>query len=275
METVSLKNQTSNNMIFRNTNSHKGRSLAVTPDNSSMQFLQYGRIILDAAMPTTSFTSNNCEIGLICVSGRGNVTVGDESYELGRYDAIYIPRDSSVEISTDTAIDLTECSAKVDNKYPIQFVRYADVENDASLKFATGGESNRRTVNILLGKNIEAGRILAGVTQSEPGNWTSFPPHEHAEILEEIYVYYDMPSPAFGLQMVYTDAQTPEFVEVVRDGDAVIIPRGFHPNVAVPEHKINFVWLMAAHKEVEDRQFGVVNVQPGFDKNGTGLEASR
>jgi hypothetical protein len=32
---------------------------------------------------------------------------------------------------------------------------------------------------------------------------------------------------------------------------------------------------MAAHREGEDRQFGVVTVQPGFDAAGTGLEASR
>ena len=62
---------------------------------------------------------------------------------------------------------------------------------------------------------------------------------------------------------------------IVRDGDAVIMPRGFHPNVSVPGHPINFVWMMAAHREVEDRQFGVVTVQPGFDQGGSGLEASR
>ena len=42
------------------------------------------------------------------------------------------------------------------------------------------------------------------------------------------------------------------------------MPGGYHPNVSVPGHAINFVWLMAAHREVEDRVFGVVNVQPGF-----------
>ncbi|HWW76210.1 MAG TPA: 5-deoxy-glucuronate isomerase, partial [Pyrinomonadaceae bacterium] len=65
------------------------------------------------------------------------------------------------------------------------------------------------------------------------------------------------------------------FVGVVRDGDAVVMPKGFHPNVSVPGHAINFVWLMAAHRETVDRQFGVVTVQPGFDRDGTGLEASR
>jgi 5-deoxy-glucuronate isomerase len=32
---------------------------------------------------------------------------------------------------------------------------------------------------------------------------------------------------------------------------------------------------MAAHREREDRKFGVVNVQPGFATQGSGLEASR
>jgi len=62
---------------------------------------------------------------------------------------------------------------------------------------------------------------------------------------------------------------------VVREGDAVLMPAGFHPNVAAPGHSINFVWMMAARREVEDRRFGVVNLQPGFDGAGTGLEASR
>jgi len=45
--------------------------------------------------------------------------------------------------------------------------------------------------------------------------------------------------------------------------------------VAGPGHSINCIWMMAAHREVEDRQFGVVNVQPGFDQAGSGLEASK
>jgi 5-deoxy-glucuronate isomerase len=61
----------------------------------------------------------------------------------------------------------------------------------------------------------------------------------------------------------------------VRDGDAVLMPTGFHPNVSVPGHKICFLWAMAAHREIKDRQFGVVNVQPGFDQGSSGLEAGR
>jgi 5-deoxy-glucuronate isomerase len=94
-------------------------------------------------------------------------------------------------------------------------------------------------------------------------------------MLEEMYVYIEMPPPGFGVQFVYTDTHEPDLVAVVREGDAVLIPRGYHPNVSAPGHRIGFIWAMAAHREVEDRQYGVVNIQPEFSGLGSGLEASR
>jgi 5-deoxy-glucuronate isomerase len=157
----------------------------------------------------------------------------------------------------------------------MQFVSFAEVRRDPSLHFKTGGVASEREVNILFGKNVAAGRILAGVTFSLPGNWTSWPPHEHAAMLEEAYVYISMPAPAWGVQLVYTDPQAPELAVVVREGDCVVMPRGYHPNVAAPGGSISFLWMMAAHREVAGRQFGVVNVQPEYAAAGSGLEAAR
>jgi 5-deoxy-glucuronate isomerase len=149
------------------------------------------------------------------------------------------------------------------------------VKADPALHFNAGKETNQREVNILIGKNVEAGRILAGVTFSAPGNWTSWPPHEHAAILEEAYLYIDMPAPSFGLQLVYTDATEPEIATIVREGDVVLMPQGYHPNVAAPGGSINFLWMMAANREREDRQYGVVNVQPEFAAVPSGLDKGR
>jgi len=113
-----------------------------------------------------------------------------------------------------------------------------------------------------------------GITTSDPGNWTSWPPHEHAKMLEEMYVYFDMPTPAFGIQLVYNNTQYPELATVVRDGDAVLMPSGYHPNVSIPEHRLNFLWAMAAHREAEDRQYGVVNVQQDFSNVNLRLQGS-
>jgi 5-deoxy-glucuronate isomerase len=262
-------------MVFRKTNAHTGRHVAVTPANSTMRHLSYGRIILNPSKPLASFSNGVQETGLICLAGNGAVKVAGNEFNLEQFDAIYIPRDSEIEVSTKTSVDFAEFSADVEGKYSLKVVRYAEVAKDPGMKFVAGSLGSRRELNVLIANNVEAGRLIAGFTSSDPGNWTSWPPHEHAKMLEEMYVYFDMPEPAYGLQLVYNDTQYPELVTAVRDGDAVLMPSGYHPNVSVPGHRIAFLWAMAAHREVEDRQFGVVNIQPGFQQISSGLDVAR
>jgi 5-deoxy-glucuronate isomerase len=262
-------------MVFRKTNAMPGRHISVTPLNSTNRHLSYGRIILNGDVSSARFDNDGDETGLILLSGSATVAADGQTFDLVQYDGIYVPRNSSIEVHSSTGVDIAEFSAEVAKRYPLQVVRYVEMAKDPTLKFITGGPGQQRNLNIVMGKNVEAGRLVAGFTVSEPGNWTSWPPHEHAAMLEEMYVYFNMPEPAFGIQMVYDDTQSPELVTVVRDGDAVLMPSGYHPNVSVPGHTICFLWAMAAHREVEDRKFGVVNVQPGFGAGGSGLETSR
>lgn len=262
-------------LIFSGTASKMGRYVSVTPKNSALEHLCYGRIRLNPEEPRAAFETSGRETALLCMKGNCTVSVNGERHELDTYDAIYIPRGKSVEVTTTVELDLVEVAAEVSGDYPLQIVRYSDVKQDPALKFTAGGASTTRDLNIIIGKNVQAGRIVCGFTRSAPGNWTSWPPHEHTKLLEEMYVYFDMPAPGFGIQLVYTKPEQPEFVNIVRDGDAVLMPAGYHPNVAAPGHSINFIWMMAAHRETEDRLFGVVNVQPGFDQAGSGLEASQ
>src|SRR4029453_11025077 len=262
--------------IVRNTNAGKGRSRSIEPGTTAARHLHYGRIILDSADEPIRFSTEAHEASLICLRGTATVSAGGRAFQLGHYDSIYIPRDSDVAVAPGSkGCDFAEVSSPVSNQYPIQLVRFADVQRDPTLHFKAGGSTAEREVNILIGKNVEAGRLLAGITFSKPGNWTSWPPHEHAAMLEEAYLYVDMPAPAWGIQLVYTDPSQPELVAVVREGDCVLMPKGYHPNVAAPGAAINFLWMMAANREGEDRQFGVVNVQPEYAASGSGLEASR
>ena len=292
--------------VVRDTGSRRGRHLSITPDNTAARHLHFGRIVTDEPL---TFSTEDRETALICLKGSATVVPssaasrhrrpasgekgeggpspreagrgwreapGEGSYDLAPYDALYLPRDTQVTLQPgNQGCDFAELSAPVENRYPVQLVRFKDVQNDAALHFATGGASAQREINILIGKNVEAGRILAGVTFSKPGNWTSWPPHEHARMLEEAYLYIDMPSPGWGLQLVYNDPRDPELVAVVREGDVVLMPQGYHPNVSAPGGTINFLWMMAAIREGDDRQFGVVNVQPEYAQGGSGLEASR
>jgi 5-deoxy-glucuronate isomerase len=261
--------------VVRNTAAGRGRTISVTP-GPVMRHLQYGRIILAAGDPPVAFDTGHRETGLICLRGSATVTAGDTKATLDRYDAIYVPRDSRVEVAAGAdGADLAEVAAAVSGRHPIQIVRFADIQRDPTLHVDAGGPTTKRDLNVLIGKNVQAGRIMAGVTFSQPGNWTSWPPHEHAAMLEEAYLYIDMPAPAFGIQLVYTDTREPEVATIVREGDIVLMPRGYHPNVAAPGGSINFLWMMAAHTEERDRQYGVVNVQPDFASMPSGLDAAR
>src|SRR5207253_1206240 len=68
------------------------------------------------------------------------------------------------------------------------------------------------------------------------GNWSSYPPHKHdtddpprETYLEETY-YHRLARPGgFAVQLVYTDDRSLNRAVQVRDGDVVLVPRGYHP----------------------------------------------
>jgi 5-deoxy-glucuronate isomerase len=262
--------------VIRGTHTGRGRTRSVEPGTTAARHLHYGRIGLDGGDRPLRFATNGLETGFIALGGQAEVAVADESFTLVPYDALYLPRDTEVQVSPGAqGCDLVEIAAPVERAYPLQHVSWESVQKDPGLHFKVGDPPTERMLSILLGKNVEAGRIVAGITFSTPGNWTSWPPHEHSQMLEEAYLYFDMPAPSWGIQLVYTNPAAPELAVVVREGDVVLMPGGYHPNVAAPGGSINFLWMMAAHREGVDRQFGVVNVQPEYAAGGSGLDRGR
>jgi len=98
-----------------------------------------------------------------------------------------------------------------------------------------------------------------GLCESDAGGWTAWPPHEHAEKREEVYVYFNMGN-AFGVQCVYDDMDNPYDVTMIRDGDLISIPKGYHPNVGCPAGKISYIYCMVS-KIPGDRNFMDLKIQ--------------
>jgi mannose-6-phosphate isomerase-like protein (cupin superfamily) len=154
-------------VVFRRTHAHKGRHISITPANSATKHLSYGRIRLDAEVPEVAFDAGAEEVGLICFQGEATVTVDGQAFPMGRYDSMYIPRDSHIAVKSATSVDLVELRAPVEHRYPLRHVPYAEVKADPGLHFRAGGPASSRTLNMLIAKNVEAGRLMAGVTWSE------------------------------------------------------------------------------------------------------------
>ncbi|MEM2824358.1 MAG: 5-deoxy-glucuronate isomerase, partial [Thermofilaceae archaeon] len=101
--------------------------------------------------------------------------------------------------------------------------------------------------------------LLAGFTEGFPGEWTSFPPHKHDDKVE-VYVYYGL-GDGFGVQIVEDEGGADSYI--VRDGDAVVILRGYHPNVASPGSRICYVWVLCQTLGEKNMR---VEVKPGFER---------
>src|ERR1700693_349592 len=162
--------------VRRGTHKQKGRTEWLAPGTAAVRYLHYGRIILDGG-GQIEFSTGERENGLICLRGPAELRAASQSYqatlhELTPYDAIYIPRDSEAQVLAGAeGCDLAEFSAPVTGSYPLQFVSYAKVRQDPALHFMAGGEATTRDLNIVIGKNVEAGRIVAGVPFSRAGTW--------------------------------------------------------------------------------------------------------
>jgi len=273
---MTVERISSSTCVVRDTAAHRGRRWAVTPGQTAARHLHYGRILLAAGDAPLRIDTGALETALIALGGAAAVEADGHTYPLAKYDALYLPRDAACTVRPGAeGCDLAEIAAPVSARHPVQFVAFADVRKDPGLHFAAGGPTAQRDLNVLIGKNVRAGRLMVGVTFSQPGNWTSWPPHEHAAMLEEAYLFVDMPRPSFGVQLVYTSDTDPELATIVHEGDIVLMPQGYHPNVAAPGGAINFVWMMAANREDADRQYGVVNVHPAFASLGSGLDKGK
>src|SRR5687767_2039535 len=90
---------TTESCIVRNTDSAKGRTVQVEPGRTAARHLHYGRIILDTGDVPVRFSTNDRETGLIGLKGSAQVTTEGKTYTVNRYDAIYVPRDASVEVA--------------------------------------------------------------------------------------------------------------------------------------------------------------------------------
>lgn len=252
------------NFLFKQTNKQLGYHRVISPENTELTLLSYSRLILNKDLPQITLDTNGEEWSLICAGGNGSVNIEGKNYLLGKHDSIYIPRNKKFHVTTQSFIDIIIASAPVERDSIVQTVYFKDLKG---VSHGLAETSSHRIIWTPIGSNVDASRLLCGFTLGDNGHWTSWPPHEHTKSREEIYVF-EIPAPGFGIQFVFNDIRNMEHMEVVMDGDAVVIPWGYHPNVAAPGSRMKFYWLMAGITPEKDREWADVKVHPDY----TGIE---
>lgn len=84
------------------------------------------------------------------------------------------------------------------------------------------------------------------------GNWSSWPPHKHDDpageeaVLEEIYWFRVRGAGGWAAHRTYDLDEGWDVTVTVRDGDAFLVPRGYHgPEMAAPGHDLYFLNVLA------------------------------
>ncbi|HXW94935.1 MAG TPA: 5-deoxy-glucuronate isomerase [Nitrososphaerales archaeon] len=172
-------------------------------------------------------------------------TPGREPATLAEKDVYYLSRGVKFSLQSPERADFLWAQAPAEREYPSYVKRISEVKPVAS-----GSGTYRRSIYTSIGEKDPANRFIVGFVEGEEGNWTSFPPHRH-DGKPEVYVYYGM-GKRFGVQVV---AGEEDRAYVVREGDAVLFERGYHPNVATPGVGMKFVWIISA--DPRDRNLSV------------------
>jgi len=72
------------------------------------------------------------------------------------------------------------------------------------IEFSTGRPGCTRHLQMLLAKTLSRG-LIAGITQADRETGRAGRRTSTLRCWKEVYVYFDMPEPAYGIQLVYNN----------------------------------------------------------------------
>jgi 5-deoxy-glucuronate isomerase len=239
-----------------------GYHLVVAPDNSDLQTTWGFRLNLDAG-DKYQLTDDRLELNGIVISGKAMLDFEGEEFPLSVRDSFYLPAGLNVAIRALKTTVIYLGGAPCEGKGQF-FTRKFDLTLPlGNIHQVHGQPPFQREVFMTISQEDPGSRLICGVTEGEPGRWTSWPPHQHSKDLEEIYCYFDIPHPKFALHLSSRKPGEVEEVYPVSSGDFVIVPEGYHPTVGMPGVKSCYFWIMAAFS-AKSRRYDLAINDPNF-----------
>src|SRR3989442_8266960 len=120
-----------------------------------------------------------------------------------------------------------------------------------------------RRIHHILMEDAAAESLLLTEVLTPAGHWSSYPPHKHdtddpprETALEETYYHRIRSGEGFALQRVYTRDGTLDETVAARDGDVVLVPRGYHTVSAPPGYDLYYLNVMAGPRPRRLVSFG-------------------
>lgn len=225
-------------------------------DEVNMVYSMYDRMVVGGAMPVNEvlpleaidplkapFFTTRREVGIYNIGGAGVVTVGDESFELGYKEALYIGRGdrevtfASMDAQKPALFYFNSTTAHC--TYPCRKVTKADavVASMGSLE-----TSNERNINkMLVNQVLPTCQLQMGMTELATGSvWNTMPAHVHSRRMEA-YFYFELPEDQAVCHFMGEPQETRHIW--MHNQQAVLSPE-WSIHSAAATHNYTFIWGM-------------------------------
>lgn len=230
-----------------------GRLPVVSPQLGQTQWLSLALLRLEAGSEYDGETGGD-EVVAVLLTGIAEVEADGKRFSGQRRDVfsskafgVYLPTATKFRVRAHTFVEIALIGA------PAQRGGEVIPITPDRIKSRSVGQFNwRRDIDDLVDASFPAKRLLVGETRNPPGNWSSYPPHKH-EVndppfearLEEVYHFRIYPPNGFAIQLLYSDDGELKDAFIVRDGDTIVIPKGYHPVAAPPGYSVYYLWALA------------------------------
>jgi 5-deoxy-glucuronate isomerase len=234
---------------------------SLTSEDAGWTFLNFEAKILDVNEQITRNTGSY-EYCIVLLGGNFKVEANGEVWETrnGRKDvfsgighAMYLSRNTSFTLTAQSPdTDIAICYVLSDEDHPPRMKR----PEEAAIEYR-GGDNANRQINSLLEPGFDCHKIVCVEVYTPSGNWSSFPAHKHDERivdaegnlleanLEEIYFYKVDKPQGYAIQQVYTSDRSLDEIVRVKNNEAVLVPKGYHPVVAGHGYNVYYLNFLA------------------------------
>lgn len=225
-----------------------------------LNYSHFDRIVVGGAVPTGEKLSlpvidepeslkgkpflDMREMGAVNIgSGKGKITVDGQTFELGKNDCLYIPKESaevsfeSLEAGNPAKFYLLSTLAH--KRFETKLVT---TEQANKLYLGAVETSNVRTVYQLIIPGIcQSSQLVMGLTALETGSvWNTCPPHIH-ERRSEVYLYFDLDEKA---RIMHFMGQTEDTRTMIIENEQVVLSPPWSIHMGVGTSNYSFVWAM-------------------------------
>jgi 5-deoxy-glucuronate isomerase len=236
----------------------------VTPESAGWAYAGL-RIVELAPGESRLWSTGSRETIVLPLAGGGRIECSGQTFDLrgrpdvfsGPTDFAYLPIGVQAVLSSPGGGRFALPSAQATRSLPAAYGPAGSVP----VEIRGSGASTRQLNNFCAPDAFPADKLVAVECITPAGNWSSWPPHKHdtagpgEAVLEEIY-YFELAAQAedgtrrmgdgFAVQRLYTTDGKIDLCEQVRQGDVVLIPRGYHgPSMTAPGYDLYYLNVLA------------------------------